>query len=367
MSKIIIVSNPLDLHADSVAWAIRQMGGEVLFVRSQNPFSYHTFDLTHRDRSDLLIDGVRVEPTDRVWLRRPYGRDLVPPPAVHPADFNFAQQAAASFYEEILQHLSEVPFCVSPSPNILRADLRSVQLRVARDCGLQTIDTLISNDPASIYQFVAGRRAITKPFTLSEWVSEGSGWITAASEVSQQDISDTMPTLPFCPSIFQDLIVSDDEIRITIVGNNVFAASIGFSNREGASLDWRRSKEALAFERISVPETLTAQLLQMLRRLGLRYGAFDFIRRGADFIFVELNPAGQWLMMDRPEADMPIIDCFAKYLLSGDDEFIYDGRYEYTIGDFFAAGAPGSAPGAGDGHVGTANAVGQPGVYAEPA
>ena len=44
---------------------------------------------------------------------------------------------------------------------------------------------------------------------------------------------------------------------------------------------------------------MTAALLALRRRLGLWYGAID-LRRAPDgeFVFLEINPAGQWLFVE---------------------------------------------------------------------
>jgi glutathione synthase/RimK-type ligase-like ATP-grasp enzyme len=49
-----------------------------------------------------------------------------------------------------------------------------------------------------------------------------------------------------------------------------------------------------------LPETLQTQCLDLMKRLGLNYGALDFIlSENGDYIFLEINCAGQYLWIEQ--------------------------------------------------------------------
>ena len=53
--------------------------------------------------------------------------------------------------------------------------------------------------------------------------------------------------------------------------------------------------------------------------LGLRYGAFDFIRApSGDLVFLELNPTGEWAWLEE-ELGFGLRDAFIELLYRGGD------------------------------------------------
>ena len=65
-----------------------------------------------------------------------------------------------------------------------------------------------------------------------------------------------------------------------------------------------------------LPDDVVEKLRQLMRRLGIVYGAVDF-RRTADgrHVFLEVNPAGQWLFVEG-KTRQPIARALADLLAS---------------------------------------------------
>jgi hypothetical protein len=56
----------------------------------------------------------------------------------------------------------------------------------------------------------------------------------------------------------------------------------------------------------------------MLANLGLRYGAFDFVRTPDDrFVFLEVNPTGEWAWLEEHLA-LPMRDAFIRLFFQRD-------------------------------------------------
>jgi glutathione synthase/RimK-type ligase-like ATP-grasp enzyme len=63
-----------------------------------------------------------------------------------------------------------------------------------------------------------------------------------------------------------------------------------------------------------LPERLRLQCVALVRALGLQYGALDFILTpDGRYVFLELNPNGQWLWVERMTG-LPIADAIAATL-----------------------------------------------------
>lgn len=67
----------------------------------------------------------------------------------------------------------------------------------------------------------------------------------------------------------------------------------------------------------------------------MRYGAFDFIRRGNDFYFLEVNPGGQWIWMSDEERGLPLLDCFVKFLTARSDDYLHEGPIRHSTRRFY--------------------------------
>lgn len=106
-----------------------------------------------------------------------------------------------------------------------------------------------------------------------------------------------LPTdaLPF-PAIWQPYKQKAREWRVTVVGGQLFAASIYTS--KDSKHDWREyshDKSKVRFCAEEFPKGEKRKCFNLLKALGLRYGAFDFIETpDGEIVFLEVNPNGQY-------------------------------------------------------------------------
>jgi glutathione synthase/RimK-type ligase-like ATP-grasp enzyme len=94
-----------------------------------------------------------------------------------------------------------------------------------------------------------------------------------------------------CP-VFLEEIRRKSDVRVTLIGPDCFVADI---KRATGLVDWRDPKSTVFYSRSTVPATCLALCRTMLSKLGLVYGAFDFLRTpDNDLVFLEVNPTGEW-------------------------------------------------------------------------
>lgn len=66
-----------------------------------------------------------------------------------------------------------------------------------------------------------------------------------------------------------------------------------------------------------LPSDVGAKLIALARRLGLVFGAADFIvTPDGRHVFLEINPAGEWGMLER-DLSLPISEAIADELTKG--------------------------------------------------
>jgi hypothetical protein len=117
--------------------------------------------------------------------------------------------------------------------------------------------------------------------------------------------------------LVQEWVTKKCDARVTLVGHRVFAVEIHADSERG-KVDWRSDYSSLQYHKIEPPCDITAAATLFLRRLGLTFGAFDFvITPDNEWVMLECNPAGQWLWLQE-EADLEIAAGIADVLVSGD-------------------------------------------------
>ncbi|MES1211252.1 MAG: hypothetical protein ABUL63_02845, partial [Acidobacteriota bacterium] len=321
MKKILILTEPVDRHAHAVAAALRLKGAE--------PVLWQTPDFPSRSGESILFEADRGRITVRgpetdfggdewasVWHRRP-SFCLAGSP-LHPADREFADLECNVFRRSLLGVLAPDAFWVNPADAMTRAGRKPVQHRAALAAGLRMPDTLYSNDPAEIRAFLRrhGGRIVYKPFRGQAWRNEETWWTPYTSLRTEDDlVADDL--LRTTPGIFQELVPKAYELRVTVMGRHALAAKILSQETENGRLDWRKSYGELRMEPFDLPRRLAERCVDLLERLGLVFGCFDFIvPPGGDPVFLEVNEMGQFLFIER-YADIPLLDTFSELLLQG--------------------------------------------------
>ncbi|MDP2312546.1 MAG: MvdD family ATP-grasp ribosomal peptide maturase, partial [Pseudomonadota bacterium] len=200
-----------------------------------------------------------------------------------------------------------------------RAEIKVLQLQIARAVGLDVPRTLVSNDPAQVRAFAArcdGALVAKMMHSFAIYDDAGNEGVVFTNPVSAADLAD-LDGLALCPMTFQERLPKARELRVTVVGDRVFAASIDSQASPRAQHDWRRDGERLMedWQPTALPTAAEEGLLRLVERLGLDYGAADFILTpDGRCVFLEINPAGEFFwLQDHP--GLPIAEAIADVLL----------------------------------------------------
>ena len=101
--------------------------------------------------------------------------------------------------------------------------------------------------------------------------------------------------LVLAPAIFQEMITDCRELRVTIIGNEIFAAE--FRPRDGM-IDGRL-ESFCGYRKHVLPEAICKQLKTLAGRLGLIFCTIDMkLTDDGEYVFLELNPQGQFLYVE---------------------------------------------------------------------
>lgn len=177
------------------------------------------------------------------------------------------------------------------------------QLQLMHREGIRIPKTLVTNDPDELRSFFenVNRKAIFKP------VRGGAH----TSSLSEEDfIPGRLRELAKAPVQFQEMIEGVD-IRIYLIGDELFAAEI-----HSKTLDFRADPDARIVP-ITLPETVAADCLTVVRTLGLLMSGIDLRRTPeGEHVFLEANPAPMFMHFESTTG-FPVSDRLAKLLSGG--------------------------------------------------
>ncbi|MET8183341.1 ATP-grasp ribosomal peptide maturase [Streptomyces sp. NPDC005336] len=176
-----------------------------------------------------------------------------------------------------------------------RAEYKPVQLAAARACGLRIPATLVTNRPEDVRAFAAEAdgQVVCKPVASPVLIEGGRLKSVYTRRLGPSDLDD-LRGISTTAHLFQSWVSKEYEVRLTVVGERMFAAAI-HAGSEAAHEDWRSDYGSLTYTTTTVPEQVVAGMRRLMERLQLRYGAADFIvDPQGQWTFLEVNPCGQW-------------------------------------------------------------------------
>lgn len=116
--------------------------------------------------------------------------------------------------------------------------------------------------------------------------------------LTPEDVSGDLALEPY---LFQALAPKRYDIRVTVIGDEVFAARIVSQVRPESMVDWRKARPgALKHEVEDLPAAVAQRCVELCRHYGLAFGAIDLaLRPDGGYTFFELNPNGQWAWVEQ--------------------------------------------------------------------
>lgn len=307
MGKILIITHSADNDAvTSVMEHLKAAGATpIRFNVDRYPLVTHlTSEFYGTQRRLWLEDGSQthsLEDLSAVWYRRSYhiadGLDQV-------LEKPFLGPAAGEIRRTLFGMLESLPcFQLERYSTYRRLDSKEEQLRIAAECGLPTPATCITNSADRLEAFMkeVNGPVVAKMQSAFAIEQDGLEQVVFTSEIRQDHLAQ-LPQLRFCPMTFQEKLSKQLELRVNMVGKEVFAFSIDSQQQPGAETDWRKEGATLAVQwrPYTLPEAVTNKLSELMDRYGLNYGAIDLILTPeGKYYFLELNAAGEFLWLDK--------------------------------------------------------------------
>ena len=187
-----------------------------------------------------------------VWWRRP-----VPPALPRPdaAVARWVSEEARLALDGALRTLGDV-YWVNHPDNNRRAEDKVGVMRRATAIGLTVPPWLVTNDAERAQDFAAVHgRVVAKPLTAGRIDENRTLWTTLIRDPRHLG---TVGPEPYFLQRFVDRVL---DVRVTIIGSELFAVAIDTTDEPAAKADWRRAASNAKYRATSSPDRLGSSAL----------------------------------------------------------------------------------------------------------
>jgi glutathione synthase/RimK-type ligase-like ATP-grasp enzyme len=310
---IIIFANPQDDHSILVAQKLMRNHQEQPFILDLSKLPQDMSIEAHYNTNinfKINFPGGRYIDLGSVksfWWRRP--QPLILDPRIRDQTH---REFAYNEWRTALYGMWQSTDClwVNDISKDQSAENKPYQLTVAKRTGLLVPETLITNNSSEAVNFWTQHqgKVVFKTFSATD-----RAW-RETRPLTQETLS-LISTVHYAPVIFQEYIGPALDVRITIIGDEIFAAETR-TNEGEYQYDWRMSI-ASSWKEHDLPGEVKDLLLKYMKGLGLEYGSIDMrLTPDGQYYFLEINTAGQFLFIEY-EVRLPISDAIAKHLARG--------------------------------------------------
>lgn len=325
---VLIVSNTHDIHADLVVARLTARD-QPCFRLNQDAFprDYQTCQRLINGKLHNAIrrcDGAWLDLAEvgAAWINKPGGYAYLSD-TLTAQELAFARQETEQALFSLLYTLD--CYWIGHPAALRRAQWKGEQLRRAIQSGFRVPDSLITNAPDQVRRFrqqIDGDM-IFKPMSSSllaagqvapeQRISGGLG--TTVVDGSMMEQVDAVGQLA-CQ--FQQYIPKQYELRVTVIGDRVFAAKIYSQDDQRTMIDSRNMSAPIRYEATTLPAELEQRCLAFVRSYDLAYSALDLVVTPAgEVVFLENNPAGQFLYVEQLIPEFKMINAMADLLTTG--------------------------------------------------
>jgi glutathione synthase/RimK-type ligase-like ATP-grasp enzyme len=338
---IVIVTEEYDSHADDVLLLLREM--------SYEPARVHRADIPQHASLSLFYSGtswknvlqtrkrtIPLEEVRSIWWRRPARPQL--PATLTPYEETFAHAEIDDALTGMWEMLEHSCYWVSFPANIRKASHKISQLQLAAHLGLEIPRTLVSNDPDHVRTFyeTCNHQMIYKtlnnphPSSLQSGTSlrdqrkynrehpdENFSRMIYTTPIREQDLT-LLDTVCLAPGLFQEYIPKQVELRVTVIGDEIFTAELHSQVHEETRYDWRHYEVETPMYEHQLPAEIAEKCMALTKAYELNFSASDLILTpDGRYVFLEMNPNGQFLWVQDCVPTLRMKEAMAACLIRG--------------------------------------------------
>jgi glutathione synthase/RimK-type ligase-like ATP-grasp enzyme len=322
------------VHADHVIKRMRELGHEPLRIESA--------DFTKRGLMLLRLDGrmasgrirsdnvsVQLEDIKSIWVRRPTVAKSAMGLTKEERRFQRLETGLG------IRGLWSAQDCywMSYPDRIFTASNKIEQLKRASTFGLETPRTLLTTSRRAVTEFFhecSGRmiyKTLLAPTLGMDFHITNSRDLprkfhhTVTTMITKEILKKHALAIASTPCLFQEYIEKRFEYRVTVIGDEFFAAEIDSQPREETRIDWRLAGGTDIYRPGNLPAEIRERCMAYVKSYGLNFSAMDLILTpDGRYVFLENNPNGQWLWVETHIPSFRMTDALITCLLKGHPE-----------------------------------------------
>jgi len=312
-ATVLIISNKFDFTTDYVVLALREMRTPYVRINRDEFFNYSIKVLLEKAELHIDIDGEVFVLSDKtirsIYYRAPtFIRSLDIPKNPEEQLYKFQW---ASFIRNLI--IFQNAFWMNNPVATYRAENKLYQLKIAKQIGFKIPHTVVSND-AKLLNIKKENKYAIKTLDSGLLKINGKEAFIYTSVVTGSELMES--NLRSAPVVIQEYLSPKLDIRVTVVGRKVFAVKI-LKRGENIDGDWRRiKKEELEYIPVELPKDINQRCINLVKKLGLSFGAIDLAFANEEYYFLEINPTGEWAWLVN-SANFPIHKEIASLLSKG--------------------------------------------------
>lgn len=313
---ILIIGHQGDPHIQAVVACLKQLKAEVMVL---DVYSSDSGGIVQKVSNDTLLsigsNSIEISEINAIWWRQK-PKFQFPTDSLGLYDYYFVQREWNTFFDYLSTKTLKC-WSINNRVNAKKAENKAIQLELIKEFDFKVPKTILTNRACDAYKFFKTegiKRCIYK--TFSPYIPPNLK-IAYTTEVLLEELLniDLQDTIDSTPGIFQELIVANYELRVTVVDKEIFAVRIDTVGNE-KSTDWRESIFDNKYTEVKLSKELEGTLIKYHNKLGLVFAAYDFIVDiHGDTYFLEVNPAGQWMWIEE-QLQLPISKSVALTLIN---------------------------------------------------
>lgn len=314
--EILIISNRHDFACDYISAS--------LYEREKQYLRLNTDDLSSLElMMDPVNSSLQIKYNNKQYLisestlKTIYYRGPTYLRETSLDNLSMAEKLSRSQWAAFIRSLMIFESCkwINHPSSIYYAENKSVQLKKAFQVGFLVPDTQLTNSEKFINLIDPENKKIVVKGIDTVYLNNGNHHaftytnVLNRDEVQQEDLS-------MAPVFLQKYITPKIDLRVTVIDNNVFAVSI-LENNQGIEGDWRLRKDNVTYNPIKLPQEIEQKCVRLVKALGLIYGAIDLVLTNDNYVFIEINPTGEWAWLVE-QTKLKIDEAIVNSLLESD-------------------------------------------------
>lgn len=328
MNNILIITSSVDISVNEVCKELDKLGSKYFRLNIDQIIFGSSFSFKKNDKIweyifNISGNTIQNDTFNVVWqigtieLFAMFEKKLN-----NVIDIEFSKKFIKEEYRQLLLSfyiLNKNKKWVNGYQNVISANQKMPNLVLASELGLRTPKTIITNnsDEAEKFCLENNWNIIVKPFKFIEFENRNNLYYAFANKINKTEFHKFKNNIALAPTMLQEYIEKDIELRVTIIGDKFFTVAINSQTSDISKNDWRIiDPSRIEHSEFKLPKDIEEKLTLFNKFYGLDYSGIDLIiDKQGNFVFLECNPEGEWYWLEEILA-LPMAKTFAELLHS---------------------------------------------------